>query len=56
MHKDFKNPLEFLLENRQVSLYSMADRNPRKTLLLAAASYFEGRLTSIVIEFAHRET
>ena len=56
LHGEFTQLLAFLDANGEVSLRSMADGNFRKALLLAAASYFERRLASSIVDFAGEVT
>lgn len=44
--------LEYLKDNQQLTFYSEAENNFRKTILLSAASYFEKECSEIVLEFA----
>ena len=58
LHEDFSALLSVLDEADEVSLRAVADDNFRKSLLLAAASCFERRMTETVLSFvedaAHR--
>lgn len=56
LHEDFASLLHFLDRAGEPSLRNVADDNFRKTLLLAAASYFEHRLTKGVVDFAEETT
>ena len=56
LHREFADLLAFLDENREVSMRNTADGNFRKALLLAAASYFERRLTNVVVVFVEEVT
>ncbi len=56
LHGEFTQLLTFLDANGEVSLRSAVDGNFRKTLLLAAASYFERRLTNDVVDFVGEMT
>ena len=51
LHADLAALLVFLDDASEVSLRNVADDNLRKALLLAAASYFEHRMTQDVIGF-----
>ncbi|MBL3526042.1 hypothetical protein IM876_25625 [Serratia plymuthica] len=51
LHKDFEEVMLFLDENGEVSLRSVVNDNFRKSLLLAAASYFERELSNCVYNF-----
>lgn len=56
LHEDFTGLLEVLDEAGEVSLRAVADENSRKSLLLAAASYFERRMTEAVLSFVEDAT
>lgn len=56
LHEEFAALLAFLDEAKEPSLRSVADNNFRKALLLAAASYFEHRLTQCVMDFVDDAT
>lgn len=56
LHREFAELLTFLDERGEVSLRSTVDGNFRKTLLLAAASHFERRLTEGVVVFVNEVT
>ena len=56
LHEDFIALLSVLDEADEVSLRAVADDNFRKSLLLAAASYFERRMTEIVLSFVEDAT
>ena len=51
LHSDFKEVVEQLESNGEISLRNSAEEVFRKSLLLAAASYFERRVTDVVLEF-----
>lgn len=51
MYRDFGDLVEYLDKGEEVSLRSFANDNFRKALLLAAASYFERRLTGDLVAF-----
>lgn len=51
LHENFAGLLGVLDEAGEVSLRAVADENFRKSLLLAAASYFERRMTETVLSF-----
>jgi hypothetical protein len=53
LHQEFSDLSEFLGDAGEISFRASADGTFRKALLLAAASYFEVRLTEILIEFSH---
>ena len=54
MH-DHRDLVNYLMSNGQIQLRSRAEEAFSKTLIVAAASYFEIRLTQIIIEL-YRET
>ena len=56
LHEQFAGLLSGLDGAGEVSLRSVADDNFRKSLLLAAASYFERRLTEAVTSFVDDAT
>ena len=56
LHREFAEILVFLEGNQEISMRDAADGNFRKALLLAAASYFEHRLTEAVVVFAQEVT
>jgi len=56
LHKEFKELVDYLDINNEVSLRSLADDNFRKSLLLASASFFEKELTKGVIDFVIEST
>ena len=56
LHESFVGLLSVLDEAGEVSLRAVADRNLRKSLLLAAASYFERRMTETVMSFVDDAT
>ena len=49
LHESFSGLLSVLDAAGEVSLRAVADENFRKSLLLAAASYFERRMTDTVM-------
>ena len=51
LHEDFAGLLAVLDKAGEVSSRAVADENFRKSLLLAAASYFERRMTETVLSF-----
>jgi RiboL-PSP-HEPN len=51
LHGEFSGLIAALDKAGEVSLRSTADDNLRKALLLAAASYFEHRMTDAVLSF-----
>ena len=56
LHEDFAGLLSVLDEAGEVSLRAVADENFRKSLLLAAASHFEQRMTKAVTSFVEDAT
>ena len=56
LHENFADLLAVLDEAGEVSLRAVADENFRKSLLLAAASYFERRMTETVLAFVEAAT
>lgn len=52
LYSEFEALKKHLDETGEVSLRSTADENFRKALLLAAASYFERRISDLVVDFA----
>ena len=56
LHENFAGLLAVLDEAGEVSLRAVADENFRKSLLLAAASYFEHRMTETVMSFVEDAT
>lgn len=56
LHESFVGLLSVLDEAGEVSLRAVADKNLRKSLLLAAASYFERRMTETVMSFVEDAT
>jgi hypothetical protein len=55
MHAEFHDVLSIMERSGEISLLSVLSDNFRKSLLLCAASFFERRLTEVVLEFV-RET
>ena len=56
LYGEFAQLLDFLDGAQEISMRDTADGNFRKALLLAAASYFEQRLTEAVVVFAQEVT
>ena len=56
LHREFAELVAFLDEQQEVSMRNTADGNFRKSLLLAAASHFEQRLTNAVVFFVQEVT
>ena len=51
LYQEFKSLIEYIKQGHEISLQSTVDENFRKALLLAAASYFEHRITNDIIEY-----
>jgi RiboL-PSP-HEPN len=51
LYTEFSDLIAYLDGKGEVSLRSVADENFRKSLLLAAASYFENRITNDILVF-----
>lgn len=51
LYKEFKTLIEYIDQGNEISLRNTVDENFRKALLLAAASYFEHRITNDVLEY-----
>ena len=51
LHSDLSNLEALLDDNNELSLRITAEETFRKSMLLAAASYFESRITDAVIEY-----
>ena len=56
LHESFSGLLSILDETGELSLRTVADENFRKSLLLAATSYFERRMTEAVLVFVREAT
>ncbi len=56
LHQEIADLLAVLDESGKVSLRIVADENLRKSMLLAAASYFEHRITESVLQFVRDST
>ncbi len=56
LYDEYKDLVSFLDRNNEISFRTLADANFRKSLLLAAASYFEHHLTSILSDFIQNES
>ncbi len=52
VHKEFAELLQVLDKMKEVSLHNTVDDNCRKLLLMAAASYFERRMTDTILNFS----
>jgi hypothetical protein len=53
---EFKDSADLLMKQGEVSLSIALDENLRKILILSAASYFEYRLSNIVLNFVEKTT
>lgn len=51
IHEEFKDLISYLDQGNEVSLRSTVDENFKKSLLLAAASYFEHRIVGDITSF-----
>lgn len=51
IHQEFKDLISYLDQGNEVSLRSTVDENFKKSLLLAAASYFEHRIVDDITAF-----
>jgi len=56
LHGDFLALYAVLQEKQEISLLSSVDDNWRKSLLLSAASHFENRMASCIIEYVNDTT
>lgn len=52
LYGEFKSLVSYLEQGNEISFRNTVDENFRKALLLAAASYFEHRITNDILEFA----
>ena len=52
IHEEFSELLQFLSDSHEISFRTFVEGHFKKLLLLAAASYFERRLTEFIIDFA----
>lgn len=48
--------VDYLKEQKELTFYSEAENNFRKTILLSAASYFEKEFTDILFDFAKSQS
>jgi hypothetical protein len=53
LYREFKELISYLDQNGQISFRNTVNENFSKALLLAAASYFESRLTEHLLAFVH---
>jgi hypothetical protein len=56
LHGDFHSLISYLDNAHEPSFRSTADESFRKSLLLAAASYFEDRVTACIVSFVHNHS
>jgi hypothetical protein len=56
MHAEFHDVLSIMERSGEISLLSVLSDNFRKSLLLCAASFFERRLTEVVLEFVREKS
>jgi hypothetical protein len=54
LHGEFQELVALLDEAAEPSLRNTAEENFRKALLLAAASYFESKVTEVVLDFVRK--
>lgn len=55
-YKEFKDMLDYLEANKEISLKIVADDNLKKVLLLSAASYFEDEIKDIILSFVEKNS
>jgi len=56
IYSDFTQLIDFLECNEEISMKNEADNNFKKVLVLTIASYFETKITSLLIDFVGRKT
>ena len=56
IHGEFSDLLDLLEKSNEISLRNTVDDNFRKVLLIAAASYFERRMTDTILTFVAEVT
>lgn len=56
MYEEFRDLIQLLKGQSEISLLSAAEDNFRRCLLLAAASYFEVRLVECVVNYSHKKS
>ncbi|MEA3324548.1 MAG: HEPN domain-containing protein [Euryarchaeota archaeon] len=55
-YKEFKEMIDYLETNKEISLKIVADDNLKKVLLLSAASYFEDEIKDIILSFVEKNS
>lgn len=55
-YKEFKDMIDYLETNKEISLKVVADDNLKKVLLLSAASYFEDEIKDIILSFVEKNS
>jgi hypothetical protein len=55
-YKEFKDMVDYLETNKEISLKIVADDNLKKVLLLSAASYFEDEIKDIILSFVEKNS
>lgn len=55
-YKEFKELIDYLETNNEISLKLVADDNLKKVLLLSAASYFEDEIKNIILNFVEKNS
>jgi len=55
-YKEFKEMIDYLETNKEISLKIVADDNLKKVLLLSAASYFEDEIKNIILSFVEKNS
>ena len=55
-YKEFKEMIDYLETNKEISLKIVADDNLKKVLLLSAASYFEDEIKELILDFVEKNS
>jgi len=55
-YKEFKEIIDYLESNKEISLKTVADNDLKKVLLLSAASYFEHEIKEIILDFVEKNS
>lgn len=55
-YKEFREMIDYLETNKEISLKIVADDNLKKVLLLSAASYFEDEIKDIILSFVDKNS
>jgi len=55
-YKEFKEMIDYLETNKEISLKIIADDNLKKVLLLSVASYFEDEIRAILLSFVEKNS